>query len=286
MKLLKAKGRDSPQQIVYDEENSRQKAYNLYIDVVTDSPTTQTKHVTSSTMKEEEFFQKPKIEGRPNPHRRIQDSDPSAKMPEETLAKRKHGNQEAAKHQPTRALTLTVESSLLTQEPRFTWSPNVTLRREKRKRSESEVNQFTCKPPTELSKALTKSTYTSKTSMTKRSLHHRERLPCIDIIRSNLYRKRLWLHMEKRLVPISAKRWRQKGLLPSTSKRPDDSSSHECRRRLRQSSRRIKGRRRKSKGTDRRGIPPRHPTKQKRSKGPAALEATLAAPARLEATLA
>jgi hypothetical protein len=35
MKLLKPKGRDSPRQIAADEEYSRQKAYNMYVELAT-----------------------------------------------------------------------------------------------------------------------------------------------------------------------------------------------------------------------------------------------------------
>jgi hypothetical protein len=61
MKLVKPKGRDSPQQIAATEEYSIQKAYNFYIDLVTNcskfpNQAREIEHLS------EEFFQKPMIE--------------------------------------------------------------------------------------------------------------------------------------------------------------------------------------------------------------------------------
>ena len=61
MKLTKPKGRDSPQRIAADEEKSRQKAYNLYFDIMTDFQDNPNEVSNVEYMKEEDFFQKPVI---------------------------------------------------------------------------------------------------------------------------------------------------------------------------------------------------------------------------------
>ena len=62
MKLLKPKGRDSPRQIAADEEYSRQKAYNMYIELATNFVEYPNEAKDIEHLTEEEFFQEPVIE--------------------------------------------------------------------------------------------------------------------------------------------------------------------------------------------------------------------------------
>jgi hypothetical protein len=67
MKLVKPKGRDSPQRIAANEEYSRQKAYNFYIDLVTNCSQFPNQAIEIEYLTEEEFFRKPVVEETQSP---------------------------------------------------------------------------------------------------------------------------------------------------------------------------------------------------------------------------
>ena len=163
MKLREPKGRYSTRRIVHDEEKSRQRAYNWYIEVMTDlnnNPNDRS-HRDIEFMTEEEFFQKPKIG----------ETQSSSKNPRlRSLGKNARGDSGKKETRKLRGSEASANTSSYLDGRKFIVDSgasfhliskcNLTPREKKTIRK--RVNRFTCKPPMELSKARTKPTYMSK----------------------------------------------------------------------------------------------------------------------------